>query len=200
MKITEVKTAFKIADVELIENSTKLKFKYLEDLIDENWDIISNKILKENYARVYLVVVNNEIKKIGGSQANWWIKWTLQIYQDGWVKWRPSIRSFWMWYFLYSSILQKKKIEFYMIYQNNFTAEIKWLFGYNIVKNASYNYKLLEHCCITDYLVESGWSYPDWNIQEQAWDWPSDVKRAHADITKKSLNRETSRWRTAIVM
>jgi len=36
MKITEVNTAFKIADVELVKDSTKLKFKYLEDLKDEN--------------------------------------------------------------------------------------------------------------------------------------------------------------------
>lgn len=200
MKITEVKTAFKIADVELNLNSTKLKFNYLENLKDEKWNPIDSKVLKENYARVYLVVVNNEIKKIWGSQAEWWIKQTLQIYQDGWVKWRPSIRSFWMWYFLYSSMLQKKKIEFYMIYQNNFLAEIKWLFGYNKVENASYNYKLLEQCCITDYLAKSGWKYPDWNIQEQAWDWPWDVKEAHAEITKNSLNRQTSRGRVAITM
>lgn len=200
MKINEVKTAFKIADVELVANSTKLKFKYLENLKDENWNLISNKVLKENYARVYLVVVNDEIKKIGGSQAEWWIKQTLQIYQDGWIGWRPSIRSFWMWYFLYYTILQSKKIEFYMIYQDNFEANIKWLFGFNKVENASYNYKLLEQCCITDYLVKSWGNYPDWNIQEQAWDWPNDVKQAHAEITKKSLNRQTSRWRTEITM
>jgi hypothetical protein len=36
MKISEVKTAFKIADVELINGSTKLKFHYLDDLKDES--------------------------------------------------------------------------------------------------------------------------------------------------------------------
>ena len=69
---------------------------------------------------------------------------------------RPSIRSFGMWYFLYYSILQNRKIGFYMIYQNNFAADIKGLFGYNKIENASYNYKLLEQCCITDYLAKSG--------------------------------------------
>jgi hypothetical protein len=64
MKITEVKTAFKIADVELVENSTKLRFKYLQNLHDENGQPIDSKVLRENYARVYLVVVDDEIKKI----------------------------------------------------------------------------------------------------------------------------------------
>lgn len=200
MNITEVKTAFKIADVELIENSTKLKFRYLSHIKDENWTHIDSRVLRENYARVYLVVVDNEIKKIGWSQAEWGIRQTLQIYQDGGVGGRPSIRSFGMWYFLYHSVLQGKKIEFYMIYQDNFAAEIKWLFGYNRVENASYNYKLLEHCCLTDYLMKSGWIYPDWNVQEQAWDWPNSVKQAHADITRKSLTRQTSRGRVAVSM
>ena len=200
MKISEVKTAFKIADVELINGSTKLKFHYLDDLKDESWAELNAKILKENVARVYLVVVDWEIKKIWWSQAEWWIKQTLQIYQDGWIKGRPSIRSFWMWYFLYYSILENKKIEFFMIYQDNFTAEIKGLFWYNIVNNASYNYKLLEHCCITDYLVRSGWKYPDWNVQEQAWDWPDDVKFQHSEITKWSLSKQQTRWRIKVTI
>jgi len=36
MLIKDVKTAFKIADVEYVPNSTKLNFKYLKDLRDEN--------------------------------------------------------------------------------------------------------------------------------------------------------------------
>lgn len=67
MKISEVKTAFKIADVELNKNSTKLNFNYLKNLKDENGANLSADILKQNVARVYLV--DGEIKKIGGSQA-----------------------------------------------------------------------------------------------------------------------------------
>ncbi|GAA9671632.1 hypothetical protein HpVH12_14660 [Helicobacter pylori] len=36
MHISEVKTAFKIADVEYVKDSTKLNFNYLKDLIDRN--------------------------------------------------------------------------------------------------------------------------------------------------------------------
>jgi hypothetical protein len=38
MKIKEVKTAFKIADVEYIKGFTKLNFNYVDNLIDENGD------------------------------------------------------------------------------------------------------------------------------------------------------------------
>lgn len=86
MKIEQVKTAFKIADVEFVSGSTKLNFNYLKDLKDENGKVLSQKILSENVARVYLIVVDGEIKKIGGSEATGGIKSTLEIYRDGGVK------------------------------------------------------------------------------------------------------------------
>lgn len=109
MHISEVKTAFKIADVEYVKDSTKLNFNYLKDLKDENNQSLSQNILTQNVARVYLIVVDGEIKKIGGSQADGGIKSTLNIYKDGGVKGRPSIRSFGVWYFLYHTILTGAK-------------------------------------------------------------------------------------------
>ena len=47
MKIEQVKTAFKIADVEFVSDSTKLNFNYLKDLKDENGKVLSQKILKK---------------------------------------------------------------------------------------------------------------------------------------------------------
>lgn len=169
MRIEQVKTAFKIADVEFVNGSTKLNFNYLKDLKDENGKALPQKILSENVARVYLIVVDGEIKKIGGSGAAGGIKSTLEIYRDGGVKGRPSIRSFGVWYFLYHTILQGKKIEFYMIYQENFEKEVKGLFGLKKVKNVSISYKFIEQCCVEDYLsVES--EHPEWNVQEQGAD------------------------------
>lgn len=94
MDIKDVKTAFKIADVEYIKDQTKLKFKYLNPIFDEQGKKLSQQILTQNVARVYLIVVNGIIVKIGGSQSNGGIKNTLQIYQDGGVNGRPSIRSY----------------------------------------------------------------------------------------------------------
>ncbi len=43
MKIDEVKTAFKIADVEFVEGSTRLNFNYLKDLKDEKGNPYTSK-------------------------------------------------------------------------------------------------------------------------------------------------------------
>lgn len=64
MKITDVKTCFKIADVQVQEKTTKLEFNYLDELKDCDGNVIDNKVLSENYARVYLIVVDGEIKKL----------------------------------------------------------------------------------------------------------------------------------------
>lgn len=190
MKIDEVKTAFKIADVEFVEGSTRLNFNYLKDLKDEKDNPLPQSILTQNVARVYLIVVNGEIKKIGGSQADGGIKNTLSIYRDGGTKGRPSIRSFGIWYFLYHTILSGAKIEFYMIYQENFTKDIKGLFGLKRIPNAYISYKLIEQCCVEDYLSVEGGKHPDWNVQEQGMDWPLDIKNEHAEILKNSSVRE----------
>ncbi|MCQ2980966.1 GIY-YIG nuclease family protein [Helicobacter pylori] len=198
MHISGVKTAFKIADVEYVKDSTKLNFNYLKDLKDENNQSLSQNILTQNVARVYLIVVDGEIKKIGGSQADGGIKSTLNIYKDGGVKGRPSIRSFGVWYFLYHTILTGAKIEFYMIYQPNFETQVKGLFGFHAIKDASISYKLLEQACLTDYRNNNNDALPEWNVQEQGKDWPNDIKDEHANTTQKAQNREKAIHRKAI--
>lgn len=189
MDIKDVKTAFKIADVEYIKDQTKLKFKYLNPIFDEQGKELSQKILTQNVARVYLIVVNGIIVKIGGSQSNGGIKNTLQIYQDGGVNGRPSIRSYGVWYYLYSTILKKQKIEFYMIYQENFDKEIKGLFG---VKNkkAYISYKLIEQSCIEDFRERENGKFPEWNLQEQGQDWDDEIKQNHAILMQESTKRQ----------
>lgn len=188
MHISEVKTAFKVVDVEFVEGQTKLNFNYVVDLKDENGRKLDKKILKTNVSRVYLIVVDGLIKKIGASGSKGGIKNTLQIYQDGGVKGRPSIRSYGVWYFLYHTILQRKKIEFYMIYQDNFETEVKGLFGVK-KKVSSLNPKLIEECCLEDYLEKENGNYPEWNLQEQGSDWPNEAKTAHADLMQQSASR-----------
>ena len=84
-----------------------------------------------------------------------------------------------------------------MIYHEDFPAKIKGLFGMHKVANASINCKLIEECCIRDYLsVEN--KHPEWNVQEQGMDWPIVIKKEHSRITKKSLNSNTKRGKVKI--
>lgn len=193
MNISEVKTAFKIADVEFVENSTKLNFNYLKVITDENGAVLPKDILTKNYSRVYIIVVDGVIKKIGASQDKGGMKGTLNIYKDGGVKGRPSIRSFGIWYFLYHSILQGSKIEFFMIYHDDFSYSVKGLFGFHNIGNANISCKLIEECCILDYLAKENNKFPDWNVQEQGKDWSDDIKKEHSNITQNSLNSNSRR-------
>lgn len=83
-----------------------------KNLKDENGKALPQSILTSNVARVYLIVVDGEIKKIGGSQADGGIKSTLSIYRDGGVKGRPSIRSFGIFRFATLTSLQAEGIFF----------------------------------------------------------------------------------------
>ena len=200
MKIEKATNAFKIATVKY-NNSTKLDFIYETKLKSQDGKIeYPQSILTKNLARVYIIVVNGIIKKIGGSQDKGGMKHTLQIYRDGGTKGRPSIRSFGIWYFLFHEILDKKsKIEFYMIFQDDFETEVKGLNTIKRVTNASINYKLLEEACIEDFHIEEGAStFPDWNVQEQGGDWPLDIKTAHSILLQKSTKKETKNGRKVI--
>lgn len=73
-------------------------------------------------------------------------------------------RSFGVWYFLYHTILTGAKMEFYMIYQPNFETQVKGLFGFCAIKDASISYKLLEQACLTDYRNNSNDALPEWNV------------------------------------
>lgn len=188
MKISEVKTAFKIADVEFIAGSTKLNFNYLRNLKDENGKNLPQNILTQNVARVYLIVVNGEIKKIGGSQAEGGIKSTLSNYKDTEPKGRAGIRSVGIANFLSQTLRNGDKIEIYMIYQENFINNIKGLF--NTKKQESYiSYKLLEKRCLEDYKSKDG-EYPQWNVQERGEDWSLEIKEKHAKLLQNSQSRK----------
>lgn len=77
-----------------------------------------------------------------------------------------------------------------MIYQENFEKDIKGLFGLKRIQNAYISYKLIEQCCVEDYLSIENGRYPEWNVQEQGMDWPLDIKNEHAEILKNSSVRE----------
>lgn len=77
-----------------------------------------------------------------------------------------------------------------MIYQENFEKDIKGLFGLKRIQNAYISYKLIEQCCVEDYLSVENGKHPDWNVQEQGMDWPLDIKNEHAEILKNSSVRQ----------
>lgn len=187
MKINEVKTCFKICNVKLIENSDKLNFEYLNEIVDENGNKLENNILHKNVPRVYIICSNGVIKKIGGSEAKGGMMHTLSIYKDGGLMGQPSLRSIGTWWHMYHELLvNKSNIEIYMIYQDEFNYNVKGLFK-KTLKKLSISYKHIENECLADYFsVEN--KYPDWNYKENDEVWPSEVD-ALEKICKQNKNK-----------
>jgi len=194
MNIKIVKTAFKIMDATL-NNDGSIQFNYLEVIKDEKKQILPPTFLKANYARVYLIVVNGIIKKIGGSEDKGGIKGTLAIYRDGGIKGRPSIRSYGIFKLIQVELQKGHKVEFFMIYQEDIESRIKGLFGLKDKQLMRISYKYLEDSCKLDYKQHENGKLPEWNFQEQGMDWPDLIKKLHTEITTDSLTRPKAKGR-----
>lgn len=188
MNIKDVKTAFKIANVVLDNEHAKnrIKFEYLSEIRDENGDVLSKNVLTDETGRVYLIVVDNKIMKIGGSQCKGGIKATLSFYQ-GAMQGRPSIRTYGIHLLLRDALDKGCKIEIYMIVSKNVNAPVKGLFSETTVKvNA---FKEMENKCKEEYKrVEK--DLPEWNFQERGAQWPVHIQRKHAEYIRTTVKEE----------
>lgn len=156
---------------------------------------MNKNVLTKNLSRIYIIVVNNEIYKIGSSADKNGMRGTLNIYRDGGIKGRPSVRSFGVYKLMYDEIKKGNKIEFWMIYQNDITGSIKGLFNENKCSQIMISPKIIEEQCLLDYKSVSNNEYPIWNFQEQGKDWPDLIKMLHIDIIKDSGNRPKKQGR-----
>ncbi len=165
MKISEVKTAFKIADVVLNKKHKKnhIKFNYVENLVDENRRKLNKDILRKRVGFVYLIVVDGKIKKIGGSQGKGGIKSTMNFYQ-GAMQGGPSIRSYGIHLLIKKELDKRKKVEFYVILSKEVETEIKGLFETHKEKIVAF--KEMEERCNEDFKKTTG-NYPEWHFQSR---------------------------------
>jgi len=189
MKINKVKTAFKIADVVLNKEHKKnhIKFNYIENLKDENGEKLNKEILKKRVGFVYLIVVNKEIKKIGGSQGKGGIKSTMSFYQDA-MQGGPSIRSYGIHLLIKKELDKGNKVEFFVIISKEAKTEIKGLFETHREKVVAY--KEMEERCNEDYKGLTG-KYPDWHFQSRGkgkgYRWPKWIRKSYEKYRQKNL-------------
>ncbi|HVT75213.1 MAG TPA: hypothetical protein VHD69_02265 [Candidatus Paceibacterota bacterium] len=183
MKIEKVKTAFKVADA-LIDRDhgiRLIKFKFLDEIFNEGGKKLEQEILKDSSGRIYLIVVDGVIKKIGGSQSKGGIKSTLLFYQGG-MQGGPSIRTFGIHLLIRRELEQNKKVEIYMITSKKTKTLVKGLFSEDEAEVAAF--KDMEDKCKKDYKETEG-VYPPWNFQERGEAWAQDILRAHNKHGKK---------------
>ncbi|KKT16334.1 MAG: Type II restriction endonuclease [Parcubacteria group bacterium GW2011_GWB1_43_6] len=168
MKIKNVKTAIKVGDFVLKQNHRNhIDIKYLPTL--------NNKVLTDNSARVYLIIQDGVIKKIGGSASKGGIKATMIFYVSA-MTGSPGVPRFVAHLLIEKALRSKSKVELYMITSPKTLAKVSGLFGHKKVEIASF--KEMEDLCKSDYFSKEG-KYPDWNFQENHEPYPPELARKH---------------------
>jgi len=179
MKIKDVKTAMKVGDFVLRkEGRNKIDIKYLPN--------IDNKILTDNSARVYLIVQDGIIKKIGGSASKGGIKATTIFYISA-MTGSPGVPRFVAHLLIEEALRNKSKVELFMITSPRTLAKVSGLFGYKKMEIASF--KEMEDLCKFDYYSREG-RYPDWNFQENNKPYPPELAKKHVSYHRKRLSKK----------
>ena len=138
--------------------------------------------IKDDAGRVYLIVSDGIIKKIGGSQSRGGIKSTFSFYISA-NQGRPSIRSFGVMMLIANELKQGKNVEIYMIQSEQVKASVKGLFSDETMNVSAF--KEMESKCINDYKQLVG-DYPEWNYQESGKAWSVEIQQQHANMLSHS--------------
>jgi hypothetical protein len=178
MKISEVTTAIKVGDIILRNEDSP-------NLIKVKWIDSKSNSLKDNTGRVYFLVVNDVIYKIGGSQSKGGIKSTIRAYTDC-MKGGPSDRSYIIHYLIYRELVNVNKVEVYMITSPKIIAPVTGLFGIQNKEVAAF--KEMESLCINQHFEFDG-SYPKWNFQESHSQYPSDLSEQYSEFKMKRAEK-----------
>jgi hypothetical protein len=178
MKISEVKSDFKVADIVLDKDHKvrKIKFIFLDKIKDKNNKPIDKGILKDNSGRIYFFVSNKKIMKIGKSKCKGGIKNTMNFYQGG-MQGGPSIRTFGIHILLKEELESGKRVEVYMMICKKSKMFVEGLFGEEKIY-VTPDVLDVEFKCKNDYKEKIG-KYPPWNFQENGVSWRKDILRMH---------------------
>lgn len=177
MNIKDVKTAVKIGDFILRGNQkNKIDIRYSPN--------IDKKILTDNSARIYLIIQNEIIKKIGGSASKGGIRATMVPYISA-MTGSPGAPRFVVHLLIEKALRNKSKVELFMITSPRTLAKVSGLFGYKRVAIASF--KEMENLCKSDYYSREK-KYPDWNFQENHQPYPPELAREHNLYHQKRLS------------
>lgn len=177
--ISEVTTAQKVGEV----FPSKGKNKKWEI----TWDKSLGNTLKDKSGRVYLVVVNGLIYKIGGSVDKKGILGTMSWYQNNAFTGGPSIRTHGIHLLIHREIEQGNKVEIYMILSNKVLAEVKGLFGVQ-TKMVTIDFKEMEDLCKSEYFSKCN-TYPKWNFQENGEEWDVDLVESCNQVNVNSADK-----------
>lgn len=146
-------------------------------------EFVTREQLTDNRGRVYAIVIDGVIEKLGGSQAKGGIKATFEAYFGGFA-YGMSARTYCVWNYLTQAIDAGKVVEVYCVWAPEVTQEIPTMTG-SEVKLTTVDYHDIESAFVKEYVELEG-KYPELNMQESGrrWEdtgllegWPGMAKR-----------------------
>lgn len=160
---------------------------YIGNIINKNttskgkWKLeyLCNKdIQKKENGRIYFIVIDDEIYKIGSSACKGGIKNTFNFYESG-LCGSPSIRTFGIHLLIQEQLNLEKKIKIYALFIDPIKVIIRGLLS-SIEKITYPHIKEMEDICREDYKKIYG-KYPKWNFQENVEEMPEHIKLAYKE-------------------
>lgn len=144
-------------------------------------------------ARVYLIVVDEEIFKIGASESAKGFKETIGAYRNSGNSGNPSDRTYGIHIFVTEQLLLGKKVEFYGYYAEAISQTIPDMNGNKHVKMLTPPAKELEAICIKEYQAfqKNNFgikdAFPVWNLQEAHKKWPDYIREGLQDLKQNKI-------------
>jgi len=169
INIESIPNIIYIGNVVANDNKSKNKWK-INYLCNRDIQIKPN-------GRIYLIVVNSEIYKIGSSACKGGIKTTFSFYQGG-LGGSPSIRTFGIHKLIQLELDKGNKIEIYTLFNEEIKIMTNGLFS-SIEKITFPDIREMEDLCRQDYKKVYG-KYPCWNFQENGEEWAQFIKDEYA--------------------
>ena len=160
MKIDHIKTMTCAGEIKIQPNTKKLAFVPDSAMTRQN--------LKDIRGRVYAIVVDGVIKKIGGSQDKGGIQGTIGWYLNGWAK-GNSERTYCTWNFFRKNLEDGKKVEIWCVWAPLVTVTIPTMSS-EMTKEMPVDYHTIEKAFNDEYFQVEG-CHPTLNMQESGCRW-----------------------------
>ena len=164
--VNDCNNFIKVCDFELNHTDSQSLWKVIRD------PNISNELLRDTRGRSYIIVVNNKIYKIGGSDDAKGIG-SIAGYLSG-NGGSPSPRTCGIHYYIARELYYGNNVSLFCTWAPNVQANLSGLSTEdNINITCSIRSKELEKICLDNYRQRTG-RLPKWNMQEagRSSDWP----------------------------
>lgn len=161
MKIDHITTMTRVGSIVLREGSTQ-RLDLAADAA------VTREQLRDYRGRVYAIVVDGEIKKIGGSQDKGGIQGTLSWYFNGFNK-GNSERTYCTWNYMWQAIAAGRSVEIYAVWAPLVTVTIPTMTG-ELTKEMPVDFHTIEAAFNKEYFDLEG-AHPELNMQESSGKW-----------------------------